>query len=187
MYLNILKPGLSVKRMYFICQQLSFALESGMSLPTAVELAAEELRHKASRRFLQEVYQAMEHGHLASEALRHSGMDYPPVFLEFVLTGEQNGTMKEAMSQAAAYFRQQNQTKQMLFSALCYPAVLLVLMLFAFGAMLMFVVPAVVTTYQNVQAELPQFTQTLLYISNWLKQYWPILLVAMLLLFLFTH
>ncbi len=185
MYLNILTPGLSVKRMYFICQQLSFALESGMSLPTAVELAAEELRHKASRRFLQEIYQAMEHGHLASEALRHSGMDYPPVFLEFVLTGEQNGTMKEAMSQAAAYFRQQNQTKQMLFSALCYPAVLLVLMLFAFGAMLMFVVPAVVTTYQNVQAELPQFTQTLLYIGDWLKQYWSILLFAMLLLFLF--
>jgi type IV pilus assembly protein PilC len=129
MYLNILTPKLSTKRMYFICQQLSFALESGMSLPAALELAAGELSHKPSRAFLQEVYRAMEHGHLASEALRHTKTRYAPVFLEFVLAGEQNDTMKEALAQAAIYFQQQNKTKQMLFSALCYPAVLLILLL----------------------------------------------------------
>ena len=181
MYLNILTSKLSTKRMYFICQQLSFALESGMSLPAALELAAGELSHKPSRAFLQEIYRAMEHGHLASEALRHTKTRYAPVFLEFVLAGEQNGTMKEALAQAAIYFQQQNKTKQMLFSALCYPAVLLVLMLFAFCAMLLFVVPAVVTTYRNVQAELPQSTQWLLYAGDWLSAHWPMLLIAVIL------
>ena len=178
MHMTSLTPKLSSKHMYFICQQLSFALESGMSLPAALELAAGELRHRHSHNFLTELYQAMEHGHLASDALRLTEIRYAPVFLEFVLAGEQNGTMKEALSQAAVYFQQQNKTKQMLFSALCYPAVLLVLMLFAFGAMLLFVVPAVVSTYQNVQAELPQFTQLLLTISEWMTQYWPVLLLV---------
>ena len=178
MYLNLTTPKLSVKQLYFICQQLSFALESGMSLPMALELAAGELNHRVSRNFVEELYQAMEHGHLASEALRNTKIRYAPVLLEFVLAGEQNGTMKEALAQAAAYFQQQNKTKQMLFSALCYPAVLLVLMLFAFGAMLMFVVPAVVATYQNVQAELPQVTQFLLNAGSWLKNCWPIVISA---------
>lgn len=169
---------LSNKRMYFICQQLSFALESGMPLPAALQLAAEETTHHVSRRFLMDLYQAMEQGHLASEALLHTSVQYSSVFLEFILAGEQNGTMKEALSQAAEYFQQQNKTKQMLFSALCYPAVLLVLMVFAFGAMLVFVVPAVVSTYQNLQAELPQFTQVLLHIGTWLKQYGMILSVS---------
>ena len=84
----------------------------------ALELAAGELNHRVSRNFVEELYQAMEHGHLASEALRNTKIRYAPVLLEFVLAGEQNGTMKEALAQAAAYFQQQNKTKQMLFSAL---------------------------------------------------------------------
>lgn len=172
------KMKLSTKRMYFICQQLSFALESGMPLPIALQLSAGEIGHRTSRIFLRELELAMEQGRLISEALRMTKVKYSPVFLEFVLAGEQNGTMTEALCQAAEYFQQQNKTKQLLFSALCYPAILLVLMLFAFAAMLMFVVPAIVSTYQNVQAELPQFTQYLLSFGEWLKQYWAILCVV---------
>ena len=76
MYLNLATPKLSVKQLYFICQQLSFALESGMSLPMALELAAGELNHRVSRKFVVELYQAMEHGHLASEALRNTKIRY---------------------------------------------------------------------------------------------------------------
>lgn len=170
-----------MKRMFFICQQLSFALESGMPLPAALHLATGENTHRISRLFLQELYQAMEQGKLLSEALMHTCIAYPAVFLEFVLAGEQNGTMKEALCQAAEYFQQQNKTKQMLFSSLCYPAVLLVLMIAAFAAMLMFVVPAVVSTYENVQAELPTFTQFLLLAGEWLLQYWAVLVSIVLL------
>lgn len=175
---KINKKKMSVKRMYFICQQLSFALESGMSLPAALQLAAGEIRHHTSKRFLREISDAMEQGRLVSEALLTSNVVYPAVFLEFVLAGEQNGTMKEALAQAAEYFQQQNKTKQLLFSALCYPAVLFLLMIIAFVAMLMFVVPAVVSTYQNVQAELPQFTQFLLFAGEWIKQYWVIMIAV---------
>lgn len=172
---------LSTKRMYFICQQLSFALESGMSLPVALQLAAGEIGHPTSRIFLYDLEHAMEQGRLISEALMTTKIGYSSVFLEFVLAGEQNGTMPEALRQAAEYFQQQNKTKQLLFSALCYPAILLFLMLLAFGAMLLFVVPAIVSTYQNVQAELPQLTQYLLFLGKWLKQYWLILCSGILL------
>ena len=176
---------LSTKQMYFICQQLSFALESGMSLPQGLRLAAEELSHTASKTFLTELYQSMEQGRLISEALAYTSVNYAPVFLEFVLAGEQNGTMAEALHQAAAYFQQQHKTRQLLFSTLCYPAILLFLMLFAFGAMLMFVVPAVVSTYQNVQAALPPSTQFLLMVGAWLKQYWVRLFCGSVLLAVF--
>lgn len=180
----ILKRRLSAKRMYFICQQLSFALESGISLPMALQLAAGELNHRTSRMFLLELQTAMEQGRTISQALAQTEIAYAPVFLEFVLAGEQNGTMTEALQQAAVYFEQQDKTKQMLFSALCYPAILLVLMIAAFSAMLLFVVPAVVSTYQNVQAELPALTQFLLLVGEWLKQYGGMLLCAVALLVL---
>ncbi len=171
---------LTTKQMYFICQQLSFALESGMSLPMALQLAAGEVNHRTGRKFLLELQTAMEQGRIISQALMQTKIVYAPVFMEFVLAGEQNGTMAEALQQAAVYFEQQEKTKQMMFSALCYPCILLVLMIVAFSAMILFVVPAVVETYHNVQAELPKVTQILLLIGDWLKLYWTILLSGVL-------
>lgn len=164
--------------MYFLCQQLSFAMESGMSLPMALQLANEALRHGASRVFLQDLLYGMEQGRTLSQALEHTEIGYPAVFLEFVLSGEQNGTMTEALHQAAVYFEQQEKTKQLLISALCYPMILLCLMVIAFGAMLLFVVPSIVETYQNVNAELPKMTQYLLAMGDWCKAYWPMLLTT---------
>jgi len=179
---SIFKRRLTIKRMYFICRQLSFALESGMSLPAALQLAAGELTHRSSRMFLQELLYGMEQGRTISQALQQTEIVYPAVFLEFVLAGEQNGTMTEALEQAAVYFEQQDKTKQLLFSALSYPAILMFLMIAAFGAMILFVVPAVVETYQNVDAALPAFTQFLLIFGDWLKRYWPVLFTVILLL-----
>lgn len=178
-----IQPNLSSKQLYFICQQLSFALESGMTLPASLYLTAGEQPHGVRRKFLEELYQAIEQGRLMSEALKDTKMKYDSVFLEFVLAGEQNGTMQKALSQAAEYFQQQHKTKQLMVSALCYPMILLVLMIVAFGAMLLFVVPAVVDTYQNVNAELPTVTANLLMVGGWLKQNWLVLFSSFVLLF----
>ena len=166
---------LTTKQMYFICQQLSFALESGMSLPMALQLAAGEVNHRTGRKFLSELQLAMEQGLTVSQTLMQMKPVYPSVFLEFVLAGEQNATMTEALQQAAVYFEQQDKTKQMLFSALCYPCILLLLVMMSFSAMILWVVPAVVETYNNVQAELPKVTQVLLAIGDWLDIYGTIL------------
>ncbi len=84
-----------------------------------------------------------------AQALGQMKIGFSPVLLEFVLAGEQNGAMQETLAQAADYFQQQNQIRQMLFSALFYPLVLLILMIAAFSAMFLFVVPAVIQTYDN--------------------------------------
>ena len=173
-----IKEKLSAKRLYFICQQLSFALESGMSMSLALRITAGEMTHPTSRKFLQEILTAIEQGKMISQALEETAIQYSPVFLEFVLAGEQNGTMLQALQQAAEYFQQQDKTGQMLFSALCYPVILMALMIVAFGAMLLFVVPAMVETYQNLQAELPQVAKTLLFIEDWMRQYWMHVLIG---------
>ena len=117
-----------------------------------------------------------------AQALGQMKIGFSPVLLEFVLAGEQNGAMQETLAQAADYFQQQNQIRQMLFSALFYPLVLLILMIAAFSAMFLFVVPAVIQTYDNFQAELPFMTRGILSVSAWLRNNWAILLVICLFL-----
>lgn len=176
------KRKLSARQMYFICQQLSFALACGMPLPTALLLVGTEMPQVLCRRFLLQIGQAVQNGQSMALALEQSRIGYSPVLLEFVLAGEQSGAMQETLAQAAEYFRQQNQIRQMLVSALFYPLVLLILMVAAFSAMFLFVVPTIVQTYSNFQAELPFLTQGILAFSAWLQKNWPQLLLMGLLL-----
>ena len=175
------KKKLSLQQQRFLCQQLSFALAGGLPLPGAVQLVGGEIHPVVCARFLQKISEALQQGQTMAEALKQSDIGYSPVLLEFVLAGEQNGTMQKSMEQAADYFERQNRTRQMLFSAMFYPAVLLLLMLAAFGAMFCFVVPTVVQTYETFQAELPAMTQHLIQVSGWVRKNWMLagsLLVA---------
>ncbi len=176
------KKQLSIQQMHFICRQMSFALASGMPLPSALLLVGTEMPQALCRQFLLQLGQAVQEGQSMAQALGQMKIGFSPVLLEFVLAGEQNGAMQENLAQAADYFQQQNQIRQMLFSALFYPLVLLILMIAAFSAMFLFVVPAVVQTYDNFQAELPFMTRGILSVSAWLRNNWTILLVICLFL-----
>lgn len=169
---------LSLQQHVFLCRQLSFAMNGGMSLPDAIGLAGGEQAQRICRQFLEELRMGIQQGKSLSQSLQQSTVQYSPVLTEFVLAGEQNGRLGEAMEQASEYFQQQQRIRQMLLSAMFYPCVLLVLMLVAFSAMFLLVAPTVVQTYQNFDAELPVMTQMILAVSNWLQNRWPVLLLA---------
>lgn len=173
-----LKKKLSVQQIHFICRQLSFALAGGMPLPAALLLVGTEMPQALCRQFLLQLAQAVQEGQSMGQALGQTQIGFSPVLLEFVLAGEQNGAMQETLTQAADYFQQQHHIRQMLFSALFYPLVLLILMIAAFSAMFLLVVPTVIQTYDNFQAELPFLTRGILSISAWLQHNWAILLAT---------
>lgn len=172
---------LSIQQLQLICQQLSFALDSGMPLTAALLLIGTEMRQPLCKKFLLELAEWVRQGRTFTQALQQSKIRYSPVLLEFVLAGEENGALRETIGQAAIYFQQQNKTKQMLFSALFYPAVLLLLMIFALGAMFFLVVPTVVQTYENFDAQLPVLTQWFIESSEWLRDNWSLLLAVIVL------
>lgn len=178
------KQKLSLQQMHFICRQLSFALAGGMSLSRAIALAASEIRPAVCAQFLKEIGEKIENGQSMAQAVQESRIRYSPVFLEFILSGEQNGSMQEAMLQASEYFAEQYRTRQMLASAMFYPLILCILMLCALAAMFLFVVPTVVQTYDNFDAPLPAATQCILQISGWVQEHWmmvPVLLTGLVL------
>ncbi len=179
------KKKLSLQQMHFLSRQLSFALTGGMSLPRAIALAGSEIRPAVCAEFLKEIGEKVESGQSMAQAVQESRIQSSPVFLEFVLAGEQNGSMQETMIQASDYFAQQYRTRQMLTSALFYPAILCILMVCAFTAMFLFVVPTVVQTYENFEAPLPAATRYIIQISEWVQQHWlilPVFLAGMVLM-----
>ncbi len=169
---GLLRRRLSDRQLFVICRQLSFALSGGMALPAALLLLGTELEQAVCRAFLLDAEAQVRQGSSLAQALGKSEIGFPPVLLEFVLAGEQSGALPKTLEQAAIYFQKQQQNKQLLGAALFYPALLVVLMGAALAAMCIFVAPAIVQTYDNFEAELPQLTRTLLALAGWVQLHW---------------
>lgn len=164
------KQRLSNKTLALLCRQLSFALSGGMTVMHGLALMMREQKGK-KQLFLQQYAEAIQQGQSLSQALLSTDFIVKPLFLEFVLLGESQGDLSEAMEQAAEYFEQQHRLQNMLVTALLYPALLLIFMQVALVFMMVFVVPAILQTYENFNAPLPFMTSLLVTASVLLQQY----------------
>jgi len=178
-----MKKSLSNQQIAYISRQLAFALNSGISLKAALVFLAGECREKKVALFLQQLGEKISAGQSPGSSILAMNFRLSPLFVEFVLLGEQQGNMALVMEQAAEHFEKQNKLRNMLWTALLYPVLVLSFLLLAIISMLLFVLPSIMQTYHNLQAEIPALTAKLLFFSQWLQQAWPkVMLVGFLLL-----
>ena len=179
-----MKKYLSNQQIAYISRQLAFALSSGLSLKAALTLLAGECREKKVALFLKLLGEKISAGQAPGASLLEINFHLPPLFVEFVLLGEQQGNMAMVMEQAAEHFEKQNKLRNMLWTALLYPLLVLGFLLLAVIMMLLFVLPSIMQTYQNLQTEIPPLTAKILFFSQWLQEEWSkVILGGILLLF----
>ena len=153
-----------------LCQQLGMLLSSGVSLLRCLLMMRDDQHDKRAKLWLDGLLTQIEGGQTLTKALTNSAYQAPPVLLELVAVGERNGRLDEVLQQAAAYFERQRKWQSELAAALLYPALVLLVMVLAVGAMLIFVVPQLVTTYQSLDAPIPLLTRGVIAVSGFLRQ-----------------
>ena len=134
-----MKKSLSNQQIAYISRQLAFALNSGISLKAALVFLAGECREKKVALFLQQLGEKISAGQSPGSSILAMNFRLSPLFVEFVLLGEQQGNMALVMEQAAEHFEKQNKLRNMLWTALLYPVLVLSFLLLAIISMLLFV------------------------------------------------
>jgi general secretion pathway protein F len=86
------------------------------------------------------------------------------------------------LERLADYTESRQELRQRITNAMVYPIALVVMAVGIISFMLATVVPKIVGVFENTNAELPALTSGLIATSNFLRAYWPFLIVAMLLL-----
>jgi type II secretory pathway component PulF len=86
-----MKKYLSHQQIAYISRQLAFALSSGLPLKAALTFLAGECKEKKAALFLQELGEKISRGQSPGSSLREMSFHLPPIFVEFVLLGEQQG------------------------------------------------------------------------------------------------
>ena len=104
---------------------------------------------------------------------------FDDLFCSLVASGESSGTLEVMLDRVATYKEKTEALKAKIKKALTYPTAVIVVAIVVTGILLVKVVPQFAETFQSFGSDLPGFTLFVLGISEWVQNWWFILLLCL--------
>lgn len=170
---------LSEKDRTLLARQLAVLLQAGLTVDQALTAASSDETRPDTIAILQRVRSEVAEGATFAHALASAPKAFPPLFRSVVASGELSGRQGEVMERLAVYLENTWRLRQKVRSALIYPALLSIMALGMVAMLMVAVVPRLVEQFDMFEADLPWLTEQVIGVSNLLRSWgWLILLAA---------
>ncbi|HEY2524874.1 MAG TPA: type II secretion system inner membrane protein GspF [Candidatus Binataceae bacterium] len=161
-----------------LTRQLSSLLGAGVQLVDALAALADQSARPVTKRLLSQIRERVREGTSLGDALAAHPDTFSDLYIGMVRAGEAAGALETVLNRVADFSENQAEFKAKVTHALTYPIIMVcvgsAIMFFLMG----YVVPQVATIFQQNNAALPLPTVILIAISNFISNYWMLLLLA---------
>ena len=154
-----------------ITRQFATLLESGAPLEEALATTAKQTEKKNVQRIMSAVRSRVIEGHSLANALKAFPNAFPHLYQATVDAGEKSGHLDAVLDRLADYTESRQEMQQKISTAMFYPAILVFMAISIVSGLLGYVVPKVVTVFQDMDQELPILTQAILALSDFITGY----------------
>ncbi|MFA6458830.1 MAG: type II secretion system F family protein [Candidatus Paceibacterota bacterium] len=162
---SVLNRVKMIEKIHF-CRNLGSMLEAGLPLGRALSVLEKQSQNKKLKSIIVGVLATVTSGDTFSDGLAKYPKVFPPLVISMVRAGEQSGTLAESLKVIALQMDNSYNLERKVRGALIYPGVILCLMIAIGILMFIFVVPTLMSTFTELNVELPKSTQAVLFVSN---------------------
>jgi type IV pilus assembly protein PilC len=159
-------------------RQLAIMLNAGLTLVDCFAILEKQMTKEGMIAIIQSIQKEVLTGSTFSKALQKYPEHFPNLYIALVKSGEASGKMSEILLKLADNLEKQREFQGKIKGALTYPVVVLIGMVSIMFVMVTFVIPKLLNLYKDFNIELPLSTQILIVVSNFLAQFWPLILIA---------
>jgi len=177
---KLFRQRISSMDLALLTRQLSTLLSAGMPLEETLQAVARQSEKTKVKRVLLSVRAKVREGHSLSTGLSEFPGVFPELYRKTVEAGEESGHLDNVLNRLADYTEARQEMQQKTMMALFYPVLLIIISIAIVIALLTFVVPQIVKVFENVAQELPQSTQILIAMSDFLKNNGLLLVILLL-------
>jgi general secretion pathway protein F len=170
---------LSPLALALLTRQLATLLAAGLTVEQALNAVIEQSEREAERQLLAAVRGDVLGGQPLARSLAHHPRAFPEVYLTLVEAGERSGKLADVLARLADYTEEREQLRGKALLAFIYPALVTIVAVTVVTALLVYVVPQVVQVFRNTNQVLPFLTRALIGLSDFLRTYGVLLLVAL--------
>lgn len=159
-------------------RQLATMIDAGLAMVQSLQGLAEQTTNKIMRDVIKDVCTRVEGGDSFSDALQKHPKVFSRLYVCMVAAGEKGGLLAEILARLATYLENANRLRKKVKSAMMYPTVVTIVAILITIFLLIKVVPVFGEIFASFGADLPAPTQGLINISNFVKRYLILILVA---------
>jgi len=159
-------------------RQLATMIDAGLAMVQSLQALAEQTTNKVMRDVIRDVCTRVEGGDSFSEALQKHPKVFSRLYVCMVAAGEKGGLLAEIMARLAVYLENTARLRKKVKSAMMYPSVVTVVAILITIFLLVKVVPVFGDIFSSFNAKLPGPTLFMINLSEFVKKYILLLLIA---------
>jgi type IV pilus assembly protein PilC len=180
---ELTKEKVKKKNLMNFTRQLSVFVKAGIPITEAITVIADESTDTALRRALTEITDDLRNGGLFSSAAAAHPNVFPPYYIGILQSAELTGKLDESLDSLAMYLSREIETRAKVIGALAYPLVVMSLAMVTVLILAGYVLPQFKPLFEELDAELPLSTRTMLFVSRFFTDLWYITAIAALVFF----
>lgn len=179
---NEITIGRAVKLEDFVifCRQFATLIRSGIQIDQSLSILEEQTAAKRLRSALYQVHDQIRSGHSLSKAMSDHPKIFPEMFINMVHSGESGGHLDDVLERMADHYEKENKTIQKIKSAMTYPIILIIVAIGVVIFLLTSIVPTFANLFSEQGQELPWITKFVMGCSDFIVDYWWIVLLGLL-------
>ncbi|MCC6545099.1 MAG: type II secretion system F family protein [Nitrospirae bacterium] len=158
-------------------KDFSIMLRSGIPILSALSDIADGMDNKYFQQTIYSIRRKIEFGSSFSDAAAGCHV-FPDIFVRLSRVGEETGNLERSFSDVAIHLEKMENLSSSIKRALIYPAFAIVSTLGALLFWLIYVLPKVMEIFKNMSLDLPLPTRILLYMSDFCRNSWYMLLIT---------
>ena len=161
-------------------RQLSTLVNAGLPLMRCIDVLKRQNSVPALKDALDGISDAIAGGATFSDALTAYPKIFDNLYVNMVKAGEAGGVLDVVLTRLAEFAEKSDKIKNKVKGAMIYPTVVLFAALGITGFLLTYVIPKFQQVFTDLlgDAAMPALTQFVIDLSEWVKQYWYIVIAG---------
>ena len=167
--INAFLSRVDLREKIIFSRNLATMIQAGLPLSRALQIFLKQTQNPKFREVLRSIIDDINKGNALSDAMQKFPKIFEPVFISMVRAGEESGGLVDALNVVGGQMEKTYTLKKKVKGAMMYPAIVLLVMIAVGVLMMIYVVPGLAASFEEVGAELPTLTKAVISISEFLQ------------------
>ncbi|HED18126.1 MAG TPA: type II secretion system F family protein [Gammaproteobacteria bacterium] len=160
------------------CFHLEQLTKAGVPILDSLRDLRDSIDNQRFREVISSLIEDIEGGKTFSQALAAFPTIFGPVFVSLIAAGEESGTLTVVLERLTESIKWQDELASQTKKIVMYPAFVAVIVTGVIVFLMVYLVPQLVGFIQNMGQSIPVQTRALILVSEFITQYWYVLLVS---------
>jgi len=166
--INYLLSRVKADELVMMTRNLGSMLTAGLPLSRALSVIERQSTNPRLKGVITDVSAQIQQGSQFHESLAKYPKVFSDLYVAMTKAGEEGGTLAESLQTLGLQMERSSSLKKKIKGAMMYPSIVIIIMMVIGVLMMIFVMPAITSTFVDLGVELPTTTTILIGTSNFM-------------------